>query len=156
MLTLQRSTCTIAGPNPVQSQRLHTGLSSRPGGVSLVIGIGVDIVDLGEFRARLTDELARELFVETERAYAATQARPWEALGARFAAKEAAMKALGHGLEQGLRWHDIRVEREPSGRADVVLGGRARRRADELGVTRALLSISHTRGAAVAVVLLEM
>jgi holo-[acyl-carrier protein] synthase len=121
----------------------------------MVIGIGVDIVDLGEFRARLTDGLEAELFVGSERAYARTQARPWEPLGARLAAKEAAMKALGAGLEQGLRWHDITVDREASGRVSVRFEGRAGERANELGVGGAMVTLSHTRTAAVAVVLLE-
>ena len=120
----------------------------------MVIGIGVDIVDLAEFRARLTDELAAELFVETERAYAATQARPWETLGARLAAKEAAMKALRAGLEQGLRWHDVVVEREDDGRVSLDLRGPARDRAREVGASERFLLLSHTKGTAVAVVVL--
>jgi holo-[acyl-carrier protein] synthase len=121
----------------------------------LVIGIGVDIVDLDEFRARLTDDLAVELFVDSERSYATTRARPWEALGARLAAKEAAMKALGAGLAQGLRWHDIAVERSASGRVALRFSGSARERAEALGATSSQVSLSHSKGAAVAVVLLE-
>ena len=145
----------MAISNPAQSHRLRAGRASRFGSTHLVIGIGIDIVDLDEFRSRLTDGLAEELFSGPELAYASTQARPWEALGARLAAKEATMKALGAGLAQGVRWHDIRVEREESGRVTVSLKGHAGELASELGATAALVSLSHTKRAAVAVVLIE-
>lgn len=81
----------------------------------MIVGIGIDIVDLAGFRARLSDALIREVFLPDEARYAASRGRPWESYAARFAAKEAAMKALGAGLSQGVAWTDIEVTRSASG-----------------------------------------
>ena len=121
----------------------------------LIVGLGIDMVDLGEFRKRLSDELIAELFLPAEIDYCRTQHRFWENFGARFAAKEAVFKALGAGLEQGLRWHDVEVVRSSEGPVSVVLTGPARKAADRLQVTRSFISLSHCRDAALAAALLE-
>jgi len=121
----------------------------------VIVGIGIDIVDLSEFRARLSDALIGELFLPDEAAYAASRARPWESYAARFAAKEAAMKALGAGLSQGLRWGDVEVLRGAEGELDLRLSGRALEAARAKGVTRSWVSVSHSETTAAAVVVLE-
>ena len=126
-----------------------------PRSPSLITGTGTDIVALGPFRQRLSPELIDELFLPDEQSYCRTQARPWENFAARFAAKEAAFKALGAGLQQGLRWHDVEVVRNPDGPVRLRLHGRAARLAAEQGVTASHLSLSHSSEFAVATVILE-
>jgi holo-[acyl-carrier protein] synthase len=121
----------------------------------LVIGVGIDIVDLDDFRARLSDTLVDELFLPGEVKHASSQARPWESYGARFAAKEAAFKALGAGLVDGLRFRDVEVVRRPSGEVAIELSGRALEKASEKGVATSHLSLAHSVRSAVAVVIME-
>jgi holo-[acyl-carrier protein] synthase len=121
----------------------------------VIIGVGIDIVDLEGFRARLSDELISELFLPGEVEYADSQARPWESYGARFAAKEAAFKAIGAGLSEGLRFRDVEVVRRASGGVEISLSGKALEMSRERGVASVRASLSHTAKAAVAVVIME-
>jgi holo-[acyl-carrier protein] synthase len=121
----------------------------------LIIGVGIDIVDLDDFRARLSDALLDELVLPSEVERASSQARPWESYGARFAAKEAAFKALGAGLSEGLRFRDVEVVRGATGEVTLRLLGRARDAALERGVTSTRVSLSHSATTAVAVVIAE-
>ncbi len=121
-----------------------------------MIGLGVDSVDVARFRSVLarTPRLAIRVFTAAERDYAALQRDPTQRLAARFAAKEATMKALGVGLGQ-VRLVDIEVSRQPSGAPGLVLHGGAAALADTLGVTRWWLSMTHTDLVASAVVVAE-
>jgi holo-[acyl-carrier protein] synthase len=121
----------------------------------MIVGMGIDMVDIDIFRRRLDEALIDELFLPDEIAYARPRARSWESFAARLAAKEAAFKALGAGLAQGLRWRDVEVVREDSGAVGLALHGAARARADELDVTGCKVSLSHTRTKALAVVVME-
>jgi len=122
----------------------------------LIIGVGIDIVDVDDFRKKLNDGLIEEVFLPGEVEYATTQARPWENYAARFAAKEATFKALGAGLSRGLRWKDVEVLRnKESGSVTLVLRGRALEQAESRGMTSAFLSVSHSRNSAIAVVIIE-
>ena len=121
----------------------------------MIVGVGIDIVGLEEFRARLSDALVQEIFLPDEIAYAASRARPWESYAARFAAKEAAMKALGAGLSQGVAWRDLEVLRGENGDLGLRLAGRALDLARGKGVTRCWVSASHSEATAAAVVVLE-
>ncbi len=123
--------------------------------VALVVGVGIEVIDLEEFRGGLCEELVRELYLPDEIRYARTQARSWESLGARLAAKRAVFKALaGHGAVEPA-WHDVEVVRHESGELDVRLSGRALALSVERGASDCRLSMSHTRTTALAVVLLE-
>jgi holo-[acyl-carrier protein] synthase len=117
-----------------------------------VRGIGADLVDLDRFRVALvrTPSLAERLFSEGERVYAGEAHDPTERLAARFAAKEAVMKALGVGLG-AFALRDVEVVRAGSGAPSLVLRGGAQRVADERGVSSWLLTLSHTRLVAQAV-----
>lgn len=117
-----------------------------------MIGIGTDLVDLDRFRQVLarTPSIADRLFTDAERAYASEQRDPTQRLGARFAAKEAAMKALSIGVGEA-RFRDIEVVRTESGAPELQLHGAARELADSRGVERWLLSMSHTDHLAQAV-----
>lgn len=121
----------------------------------MIVGVGIDIVDLEEFRARLSDDLVADVFLPAEIEYASSRARPWESFAARFAAKEAAMKALGAGLAQGMRWRDIEVVRDAAGQVELALRGAALELSREKGTLSTSLSVSHSARSAVAVVILE-
>ena len=112
---------------------------------SAVVGIGTDLVDVDRFRTVLQrrPSVAERLFTTDERSYAHRAVDPAARLAARFAAKEAALKALGYGLG-GMRMVDIEVVRDADGRPELVLHGDARSRAATHGVGRWLVSLSHT------------
>ncbi len=116
-----------------------------------MIGIGTDLVDIDRFRRSLerTPGLRQRLFRDGERSYADLRHDPTERYAARFAAKEAVLKALGLGLG-GAAMYDIEVTREPSGQPGLVLHGTAAEAAQAAGVTRWLLTLSHTDGLAMA------
>ena len=108
-----------------------------------------------EFLTAGKTALLERLFTAGERAYALAKADPAPHLAARFAAKESGMKAFGLGWRDGLSWHDFEVVRDPLGRPDLVLGGRAAQLAAERGINRVHLSYSHDGDYAVATVILE-
>jgi holo-[acyl-carrier protein] synthase len=108
------------------------------------ITLGLDLVDLERFAARLSPELISELFSIAEAEYCASKARPAQHYAARFAAKEAVMKALGAGLEQGVGFLDIEILRGEGGAVRVELHDEAARRAAELGITDWRITLTHT------------
>lgn len=114
--------------------------------------MGVDVVGLARFEDALarSPRLAERLFTAAERAYAATRPRPIESLAARFAAKEAAMKALGSGWPK-ISWQDIEVVRG-QGRPTLLLHGRA---AELASGGRCSVSLAHDGGVAIANVIVE-
>jgi holo-[acyl-carrier protein] synthase len=116
-----------------------------------VYGVGSDLVEIGRFRRALDRHptLAARLFSDAELAYAAEYRVPAPHLAARFAAKEAAMKALGVGLGT-FALRDVEVARAAGGRPEMVLHGGAQRIATTLGVTDWRLSLSHTGATAIA------
>jgi holo-[acyl-carrier protein] synthase len=118
-----------------------------------VIGLGLDAVDIDRFRQALARRpgLAGRLFTIGERAYAEGQSDPAPSLAARFAAKEATMKALGVGLG-AFRWQDVEVVRSESGRPSLVVRGAAAALAADQGVGNWHVSLTHTSRLAGAVV----
>ncbi len=118
-----------------------------------MIGIGTDLVDLDRFRDALdrTPGLVPRLFCEAEQAYAERRHDPTERFAARFAAKEAVMKALGVGLG-AVEFTEIEVVRDDdSGAPSLALHGRAAALADERGVSRWLLTLTHSETTAHAI-----
>jgi holo-[acyl-carrier protein] synthase len=113
-------------------------------------GLGVDICEIGRMERALArhPSLAQRVFTLEERAYCDSKARPAESYAARFAAREAVIKALGG--YRGKRWQDISVSRQPSGAPGIVLAGNAKERASALGVERVLITFTHERTSAVA------
>lgn len=118
-----------------------------------MIGIGVDLVEVDRMRTTLarTPAMAERLFTPGERAYAEAARDPAERFAVRFAAKEAAMKALGVGLGD-VDWHDLEVVRTVSGAPELVVRGRAAELAAARGVGRWLVTLTHTETMAEAVV----
>lgn len=122
----------------------------------MVTGIGIDVVDIERFRRSLerTPSLRTRVFTAVELDDAASRPDPVPSLAARFAAREAAMKALGVGLG-AFGFHDVWVERLPSGAPRLVVAGTAARLADEAGVVGWHVSLSHSATVAVAYVLAQ-
>ena len=118
--------------------------------------VGVDLVEIDAFQARLTgrDDLLADVFTADELAYCRLQHRPWEHLAARFAAKEAALKALGTGLAMDTTWREIEVERDAAGTPRLVFHGATASVLTARGLRGGSVSLSHTERFAVAVVLL--
>ncbi len=115
----------------------------------MIAGIGVDVVDIARFERSLerTPALRDRLFAESERQ------RPARSLAARFAAKEALIKALGgHAV---IRWHDMRIVQDADGNPDFALSGALSEHVEALGIGRVHLSMSHDAGIASAFVVLE-
>jgi len=122
----------------------------------MIIGIGVDAVDVGRFRLMLerTPGTRERIFTADELAYAELQSDPVPSLAVRFAAREAVMKALGVGLG-AFDFHDIWIRRQESGQPEIVQTGRAANLADRCGVRHWLVSLTHTDQTAIAYVIGE-
>ena len=126
----------------------------------MICGIGTDIVATERMRQALTRRgvgLAQRLLGPLE--YPRFSRLPDTAAAAflarRFAAKEAALKALGTGLRDGMRWQDVQVDNDDSGRPRLVLSGQARNRFQAMGATTSHVSISDERDYVVAFIILE-
>ena len=121
-------------------------------------GIGVDVVKVErivEALGRFGERMERRLFTEGELAYCRSFGDPLPHLAARFAAKEAASKALGTGMSQGVGWKDFEVI-QPGGRQPrLEFHGKARELFEALGCTAAHLSLTHDGGLAIATVVIE-
>ena len=120
----------------------------------MIKGIGVDAVDIERFRISLarTPSMRERLFTPEELAYVAPKADPVPSLAARFAAREAVMKAMGLGLG-AFGFHDVWVSRADSGEPSLVVGGRALELAKERGVSSWNVTLTHTDLVAIAYVL---
>jgi holo-[acyl-carrier protein] synthase len=118
--------------------------------------VGVDLVDVAAFRARFEgrDEALAEVFTEAELTYCRGRRGAWAHLAARFAAKEAALKALRTGLAGAMRWRDVEVTRDAAGAPDLAVHGATAEALARQGLGPAAVSLSHTPAGAVAVVLL--
>ncbi len=124
----------------------------------MIVGTGIDIAEVPRIAAaieRFGERFLRRIFTEQEIRYCDSKANRVERYAARFAAKEAALKAIGTGWKHGIAWTEVEVRREPGGRPTIVFTGKAGEFAARLGVKRAALSLSHTKEQAVAFVVLE-
>jgi holo-[acyl-carrier protein] synthase len=125
---------------------------------NVIIGIGVDLCEVDRVEAAIArhgERFLNRIYTEAERAYCESKVNHTERFAGRFAAKEAAMKAIGTGWRRGVAWRDFEVRRAASGQPVIFFGGIARKIADELGVKRALVSITHIKSMAMAQVVLE-
>jgi holo-[acyl-carrier protein] synthase len=124
----------------------------------MIVGVGIDVVEVARIQrilARHGDRALSRLFTAAEVETCAERVDRADCLAARFAAKEAALKALGSGKTPGIRWVDFEVTRASSGKPSLEFRSGARDRGDELGVDGIWLSLSHEGGYACAVVVLE-
>jgi holo-[acyl-carrier protein] synthase len=128
------------------------------GGGVVICGTGVDLCEVPRIRAsaeRYGERFINRIYTPGEIAYVSRKANKFERYAARFAAKEAGMKALGTGWRRGVTWHDFEVRNMPGGRPTLLLHGAAERIAAELGVRRISLSLTHTAEYGQAYVIFE-
>ena len=124
----------------------------------MIVGTGIDIAEvprIAQALARHGDRFLHRVFTDGEIRYCDSKANRIERYAARFAAKEASMKALGTGWNHGVRWRDIEVCRQPGGRPTITFHGKAAEFAARLGAVHIALSLSHTAEQAIAQVILE-
>ncbi len=124
----------------------------------MIVGTGVDLCEVERIRRaaeRFGRRFLERVFTPREIAYAERKASKFERYAARFAAKEAGMKAIGTGWRKGVRWRDFEVVNLPTGKPTLVFHGKAAQYAAELGVRHVSLSITHTKETALAHVILE-
>jgi holo-[acyl-carrier protein] synthase len=124
----------------------------------MIVGSGIDIAEVPRIEAsiaRFGDRFLRRIFTEGEIRYCDSKANRIERYAARFAAKEAAMKAIGTGWNHGVTWRDVEVCRQPGGRPTITFHGKAAEFAAKLGAVHIALSLSHTKAFAIAQVILE-
>jgi holo-[acyl-carrier protein] synthase len=124
----------------------------------VIVGSGVDLCEVQRIKDAITRHGRRfveRIYTAREIAYAESKANLYERYAARFAAKEAGMKALGTGWRGGITWHDFEVTNLPSGRPTLQFHGKAAEIAKHLGVENISLSITHTSVQGMALVILE-
>ena len=124
----------------------------------MIVGTGVDLAEVGRIRAsveRFGARFVERIYTPAEIAYVERKANRYERYAARFAAKEAGMKAIGTGWRRGVTWQDFEVANLPSGKPTLLLHGAAARFALKLGVKNISLSLTHTAELGMAHVILE-
>ncbi|MFZ0590109.1 MAG: holo-ACP synthase [Bryobacteraceae bacterium] len=124
----------------------------------MILGIGSDLAEVDRIEQsfeKYGQRFLNRVYTAREVAYSLRKKNYAERLAARFAAKEAGMKAIGTGWHRGVTWRDFEVVNEPSGRPTLRLSGAAATIAAQLGVTSISLSLTHTSTVAMAVVILE-
>ena len=124
----------------------------------MIVGLGMDITQVDRIEAaigRRGRALLERLFTPSEIRYCERHRNRAERFAGRFAAKEATMKALGTGWSCGVRWVDIEVVREASGKPTLKLSGAARAIADRMGVKNIVVTITHDGNTALAQVIFE-
>ena len=118
----------------------------------MIAGIGTDLISIDRIEnaaARLGERFLERLFTRGERAYCNGRKECWQCYAARFAAKEAVLKAMGTGLD-GCRWTDVEVVNDSAGKPQIRLSGQAARLAREKGMGQILISLSHEKDKALA------
>jgi holo-[acyl-carrier protein] synthase len=124
----------------------------------MIVGTGVDITEVKRIQAaveRFGQRFLKRVFTPAELRYCMAKPNASERLAARFAAKEAGMKAIGTGLRHGVTWQDVEVVRFPRQRPELQFHGKAAEFAARLGCKCTHLSLSHTKEQAIAHVILE-
>ena len=138
-VAMQRQPDEVAGPSRTGKRMIYTGIDM------------IEIPRIAGVLARYPERFLDKIYTEGEQRY--SRGRPPQ-LASRFAAKEAVMKALGTGV-RGVPWKDIEVTRRPGHAPEVRLHGKAKERADRMGIFRLALSLSHSREMAIASVVAE-
>ena len=124
----------------------------------MIVGIGIDIIEVSRIRAihqRHAERFTTRILTDAERAYVLRHADPSERLAGRWAAKEAALKALGTGLAGGIRWRDVEILPDENGKPILTLHSKAAERAKSLGANTFHVTITHSHDLAFAQVILE-
>jgi holo-[acyl-carrier protein] synthase len=125
---------------------------------TMIIGVGIDHVEIQDFKPRVkrkTGRFVKRVFTESEVSYANDTDDFVQRLAARFAAKEAVLKALGTGWTDDVEWREIEITNNPLGQPEVLLSGKTAKIAARLKARRVFVSMSHTRNLATAQVVIE-
>jgi len=149
----------MEAPNP---ERFHYNARGeqvwRDAREEMIVGMGVDIAEIDRVEAAIRrhgQAFLERVFTPEEIRYCERHKAKFERYAARFAAKEAAMKALGTGWRRGVRWRDIEVRNEASGKPGIHFAGVAAELAEKMGARHFHLSITHSGNLALAQVILE-
>jgi holo-[acyl-carrier protein] synthase len=124
----------------------------------MIVGTGVDLAEVDRIQRsieRYGEKFIKRIYTPGEIAYVERKANKFERYAARFAAKEAGMKAIGTGWRHGVTWQDFEVANLRTGKPTLLLHGVAARYAEKLGVKNIALSITHTAALGMAHVILE-
>jgi holo-[acyl-carrier protein] synthase len=124
----------------------------------MILGTGIDLAEVDRIKAaieRYGDKFIQRIYTPKEIAYVQRKSNKYERYAARFAAKEAGMKAIGTGWRRGITWQDFEVTNLPSGRPTLSFHGAAAQFAERMGVKRAHLSLTHTAQFGQAFLILE-
>jgi holo-[acyl-carrier protein] synthase len=123
----------------------------------LIFGVGIDIIEVDRVQDKLTRTpgLKEKLYTPTERSYCQSKKFPYQHYAARFAAKEAFMKALGTGWSQGVKFSEIEVRNLETGQPVIEIYGQAKKLCQAERITRFYVSLSHLQTKAVAMVVIE-
>jgi len=122
----------------------------------MIIGIGVDIIEIGRVQKALQNTRFQErVFAMSEQEYCTQKANPWESYATIFAAKEATAKALGVGFGKELGWLDMEITHTLTGAPQVIFCNKGLELAKKKGVKTAWVSLSHSKENAIAMVVLE-
>jgi holo-[acyl-carrier protein] synthase len=124
----------------------------------MIVGTGIDIVEVPRIAAsieRFGRRFLERIFTAEEIRYCESKQNRTERYAARFAAKEAGLKAIGTGWRRGVSWRELEVRHQPGGRPTLCFSGKAAEFAKSLGTVRVSLSLSHTQEHAIAQVILE-
>ena len=124
----------------------------------MIVGLGIDIEEVSRVRGaieRYGEKFLKRVFTPHEIAYCNQTRNPYERFAARFAAKEAGMKALGTGWRRGITWRDFEVSHAPGGRPILKMSGVALEIYGQMGGTNIALSLTHTANQAMAEVIIE-
>ena len=124
----------------------------------MIVGIGIDIIEVSRIRAiygRHRERFPQRILTDAEQRYVLRHADPSERLAGRWAAKEAALKALGTGLSSGIRWRDVEILPDEHGKPILTLHARAAERAGQINASVFHVTITHGQDIAFAQVILE-
>jgi holo-[acyl-carrier protein] synthase len=124
----------------------------------MIVGVGIDLAEVPRIEAAISRHgraFLERVFTDKEIRYCESHRERFARYAARFAAKEAAMKALGTGWRRGVRWREIEVTNAPGGRPSLRLEGVARQFAERLGVKQISITITHSGSLAIAQVIFE-
>lgn len=124
----------------------------------MLVGTGIDVIEIERIAdsiERFGERFLNRIFTASEISYCRRKRNSAESFAARFAAKEAAAKALGTGIQHGVTWKEMEVQRSPGQRPTMHFSGRARLMAEQLGVRQVSLSLTHSTSVAIAAVHLE-
>jgi len=124
----------------------------------MIVGIGIDLVEIPRIQAihtRHGTRFTKRILTDAENAYVMQHRDPSARLAGRWAAKEAALKALGTGLAEGIRWRDVEILPDERGKPTLFFHAKAAERAKELHASIFHVTITHSDGLAMAQVILE-